>query len=85
MYRIVREGQFADREVWTGQYPPTTQVVLVGTGEALGRRPPHGDSHPEYLADELLVSTFDSAPEGGEPTLTESLEPGRFGYAVWTM
>jgi vancomycin resistance protein YoaR len=84
MYRIVREGQFADREVWTGQYPPTTQVVLVGTGEALGRRPPHGDSHPEYLADELLVSTFDSAPEGGEPTLTESREPGRFGYAGWT-
>jgi hypothetical protein len=84
MYRIVREGQFAERELWTGRYPATTQVVLVGTGEALGRRPPSEDTHPEYTADELLIASFESAPERGEPSLTESREPGRFGYAGWT-
>lgn len=84
MHRIVREGPFAERETWTGRYPPTAQLVLVGTGEALGRRPPPEDGHPEYTADELLIASFESAPERGEPSLTESREPGRFGYDGWT-
>lgn len=84
MYRIVREGPFAERELWTGRYPATTQLVLVGTGEAVGRRAPAEDLHPEYLADELLTATFESAPEGGEPTFVESREPGRFGYPGWS-
>jgi vancomycin resistance protein YoaR len=84
MYRIVRDGAFAERELWSGQYPATTQLVLVGTGEAVGRKPPNPDLHPEYTADELLVTTFLAKPEPGEAPLQENREAGRFGTAGWT-
>ena len=31
-YRILRQGDQAVRERWTDVYPPTTQIVRVGTG-----------------------------------------------------
>ena len=36
-YRIVRDGAHAVRERWDDVYPPTTQIVRVGTGEAVRR------------------------------------------------
>ncbi|HEY5959845.1 MAG TPA: VanW family protein [Polyangiaceae bacterium] len=62
-YRIVREGPNAVRERWSDRYPPTPQIVRVGTGEvskdALEKDIvlAKDDPHPEYLADELLVMT----------------------------
>jgi vancomycin resistance protein YoaR len=62
-YRIVREGPHAERVRWLDRYPPTPQIVRVGTGDmpkdAVEFK---DDGHPEYLADELLVMTQSSDP-----------------------
>lgn len=89
-YRIVRDGQHALRERWNDLYPPTTQIIRVGTG-AMPQdsvKLQH-DPHPEYLADELLVMTqgADDAPREGEARtgdIAESREPGKYGEARWT-
>jgi vancomycin resistance protein YoaR len=94
-YRIVRDGPHAVRERWDDVYPPTTQIVRVGAGDPSHDKPDvHDDMHPEYLADELLVTTqgpdekdeSDDAPgaESKEETMFESREPGRFGKPGWT-
>jgi hypothetical protein len=89
-YRIVREGAHAVRERWDDTYPPTSQIVRVGTGDMpKDSVKAEDDHHPEYLADELLVVTqgADDADEG-EPgkgsLMRESREPGRFGEKGWT-
>lgn len=58
-YRIIREGDNAVRERWDDTYPPTSQIVRVGAGEMAkdSAKTPQDDQHPEYLADELLVSS----------------------------
>ncbi len=57
-YRIVRTGAHAVRERWTDKYPPTQQVIRVGTGDIpKDQVEVHDDPHPEYTADELLVLT----------------------------
>jgi len=89
-YRIVRDGEHAVRERWNDVYPPTTQIVRVGSA-AISQdsvKPKH-DEHPEYLADELLVMTqgIDVGPSEGESTerdMSESREPGKYGEAHWT-
>ncbi len=90
-YRILREGPHAVRERWDDTYPPTTQIVRVGTGRdarANGSRA-EDDPPPEYTADELLVMTqgpgLGSSEEQrrGGSTL-EQREPGRFGELGWT-
>jgi hypothetical protein len=89
-YRILREGDHAVRERWDDVYPPTNQIVRVGTGRSGADRPaPEDDPHPEYVADELLVATqgpnlgtAEQEREGG-PTL-EQREPGPYGEAEWT-
>jgi hypothetical protein len=85
-YRIVRDGEHAVRDRWDDVYPPTTQIIRVGTGDS-GEAPlkVKDDSHPEYLADELLVMTqgADADEEGGS-NLAENREPGRFGENGWT-
>jgi vancomycin resistance protein YoaR len=53
-YRVVRDGPFAVRERWNDTYPPTNQIVRVGTGEA-AEAEAIDDPHPEYVADEYLV------------------------------
>ena len=99
-YRIVREGPNAVRERWDDVYPPTTQIVRVGAAEeGKAKAGITDDPHPEYLADELLVTTQgpdnrDGADEGGaaaqaedgprDDSMWESREPGRFGKAGWT-
>lgn len=85
-YRIVRQGAHAVRERWNDTYPPTTQIVRVGTG-ASGDRPKHAtdDAHPEYVADELLVATQGIDAEGdAKGGLVETREPGKTGKAGWT-
>ncbi|MCC6648099.1 MAG: VanW family protein [Polyangiaceae bacterium] len=83
-YRIVREGIFGTRERWADTYPPTTQIIRVGTGQDKDTPVPADDAHLEYTADELLTMTQGMTPGAGtERDLTESREPGRSGSAGW--
>src|SRR5262249_19202153 len=86
-YRIVRDGSHAVRDRWDDMYPPTTQIVRVGMGDASEESNSKAldDPHAEYVADELLVMTegADSDDEAGG-NLTETREPGRFGDGGWT-
>ena len=87
-YRILRDGDDAVRERWTDVYPPTQQIVRVGTGSMeKDSVKAEDDPHPEYVADELLVMT-----EGPDTPLSkehpgdrvaEDREPGRFGDSGW--
>jgi hypothetical protein len=88
-YRIVREGAHAVRERWDDTYPPTSQIVRVGSGDMpKASVKAEDDQHPEYLADELLVVTQgegdsdDGTSERG--SMRESREAGRFGEKGWT-
>jgi hypothetical protein len=91
-YRIVRMGPHAVREHWVDKYPPTSQIVRVGTGDAKQSDVEiKEDSHPEYTADELLVltqgeglgeSATRDAASGRE--LLEWREPGKTGEPGWT-
>jgi hypothetical protein len=91
-YRIVRDGPHAVRERWDDVYPPTAQIIRVGTGEASLKSDAEDDPYAEYVADELLVLTqgVDSdetgeekdGPRGG--ATHEWREPGRFGEYGWT-
>jgi vancomycin resistance protein YoaR len=95
-YRIVRDGPHAVRERWDDVYPPTTQIVRTGAGDPSADKANVADDiHPEYLADELLVTTQgpdekdqdeDDRPgaSGKEDSMLETREPGRFGKAGWT-
>ena len=89
-YRIVREGAHAVRERWNDVYPPTTQIVRVGTGD-MPRDSVRAkdDPHPEYVADELLVMTqgLDVDSPGGSDggaEFVEWREPGKYGRYGWT-
>jgi vancomycin resistance protein YoaR len=90
VFRIVREGAYAVRTKRKDVYPPTTQIVRVGSGpdDAKGRY--KSDNHPEYRADEYLVVTQGPTikspgkskvePGGG---MTESRVQGKTGRAGW--
>lgn len=77
-YRIVREGDTAIRERWTDQYPPTSQIVRVGTGAGGGAMPAE-DDHPEYTADEYLALT----QAAGTSNIQEIRRPGFCGTRGW--
>lgn len=81
-YRIRRSGAHALREVVIDRYPPTPQLIRVGTGSTApgtaGR--PSNDPTPEYVADELLVLT--QTDELDAPLLEQRVA-GRFGSAGW--
>jgi vancomycin resistance protein YoaR len=85
-YRIVREGPFAVREQWQDQYPPTPQIIRVGTGTDLpkGMTLPADDQHPEYTADEFLEMTEGIGAHPGKDDLSEVREAGRTGVVGWT-
>jgi vancomycin resistance protein YoaR len=83
-YRVVRNDEHGIRDVWHDTYPPTTQVVLVGTGNDQNVDTPKGDHHPEYLADELLVLTKQRATAEEPTRFSERREAGRFGVKGWT-
>jgi vancomycin resistance protein YoaR len=89
--RVVRDGAYALREKWSDSYPPTTQIIHVGTGPKDESHKAADDNHPEYVVDEYLVVTQGpdiktpgvSGPEPGGGT-TESREPGKTGSRGWT-
>jgi vancomycin resistance protein YoaR len=86
-YRVTREGAFALREQWSDTYPPTTQIIRVGTGTSLpGDTPiPADDAHPEYTADEfLMVSQGPGVSSRSGKDMIEIREAGRTGQAGWT-
>lgn len=90
-YRIVRDGAFATREKTIDVYPPTTQIVRVGTGEQAKDDANLQDANfPEYTADEYLVITqgpgilsknVDRNIPGGP--MIEQRTPGKTGTAGW--
>ena len=87
-YRILREGDHAVREKWADMYPPTTQIVRVGSG-AMSRDAvtAEDDPHPAYAADELLVMTqgpdIPAPKEQPGDRMLEDRDPGRFGDKGW--
>jgi vancomycin resistance protein YoaR len=89
-YRIVRDGTHAVRERWNDVYPPTQQIIRVGTAPITPDSvKPEDDPHPEYVADELLVLTqgldIDGAAQGEKGGgLLEQREPGKYGEYGWT-
>jgi vancomycin resistance protein YoaR len=84
-YRIVRQGSNAVRERWNDIYPPTSQIVRVGTGPGTDKLPEaHDDAAPEYVADELLVMTQGDDDGKAEPGTREWPEPGKYGKPGWT-
>jgi vancomycin resistance protein YoaR len=96
-YRVVREGAFAVRERWNDSYPPTSQIIRVGTADGGDADGVEDDPHPEYVADDYLVllqgpdvkkgaaPASPSAPdlrEGGG--MVELREAGKTGERGWT-
>jgi hypothetical protein len=80
-YRIVRDGVHAVRERWNDVYPPTAQIIRIGTGSLpVSEFKGSSESTPEYVADEVLIVTNDI----DEPELGERRDPGRFGRYGWT-
>ncbi len=90
-YRIVRDGPFARREQSADTYPPTAQIIRVGTGDMpKDSSKDRDDAHPEYVADEYLVVTQgpgivapndDTEPSGG---MVERRSAGWTGARGWT-
>ncbi|WP_441291064.1 VanW family protein [Sorangium sp. KYC3313] len=89
--RVVRDGAYAVREKWSDSYPPTAQIVHVGSGPRDPEAKTADDNHPEYVADEYLVVT--QGPDVRTPGVTglepgggtvESREPGLTGERGWT-
>jgi vancomycin resistance protein YoaR len=89
--RVVRDGAYAVRERWSSAYPPTTQIIHVGTGPKDESYKPVDDTHPEYVVDEYLVVTqgpdiHTPGVSGTEPGggTSEAREPGKTGEYGWT-
>ncbi|RYZ59788.1 MAG: hypothetical protein EOP08_15170, partial [Proteobacteria bacterium] len=91
-YRVVRDGAYAVRERIPDYYPPTAQIVRVGTGPKDSSFRPVDDNHSEYVADELLTisqgpsirSPKAGGPERGGGTV-EARVPGKYGSYGWTV
>lgn len=82
--RVVRDGAYAERSKWREKYPPTTQIVSVGTGPEDMKPKLTQDSHPEYRVDEYLVVTQGPSGKKGEPvSMTKSPVKGRTGETGW--
>jgi len=83
-FRIVRDvvHNQARRQRWEDTYPPTEQIVRVGSGgpAPAGYGPPGGYQPAEYTADELLSVSSGRAIEGLEITR----RAGRTGEPGWT-
>lgn len=83
-FRIVRDPvtNRATRERTRDVYPPTTQIVRVGTGGPIPveYERPADDNHPEYRADSYLVLTQGVGVTGTVETGT----PGESGVPGWT-
>ena len=92
-HRILRDGPFAVRERTVDSYPPTAQIVRVGTGDSSGDAVSIlDDQHPEYTADEYLTVTqgpgiltrgVERDVPGGP--MVENRVPGKTGKSGWTV
>ena len=85
-YRVVRDGAFAVREKTVDSYPPTMQIVHVGTGVDVSGAISE-DEHPEYVADEYLAITQGPGvgkPVGPDAGMEEVRNAGRTGTHGWT-
>lgn len=94
-YRVVRDGPNAVREKTVDSYPPTQQIVHVGTGLDVDPNRPQTDEHPEYVADEYLAITQGPGigrPQSDSVELSSSLPsgmeevrvPGKYGVKGWS-
>lgn len=90
-HRIVRDGPYAERQKSIDVYPPTAQIVRVGTGTmAPDTVEVSDDPHPEYTADEYLVVTqgpgIRTRQAGDDPggPMVERRVPGWTGQRGWT-
>lgn len=82
-YRLVRDGAFAERERWSDYYPPTTQIIRVGTGDMPKDSVKiANDPHPEYVADTYLMLMQGPEVENasGMVEVREAGESGRYGW-----
>lgn len=84
--RLVRDGAYGERTKWREKYPPTTQIVAVGTGPEDKKPGVKQDNHLEYVVDEYRVMTqgpnvrSKEDPSGG---MSDSRVPGKTGEAGW--
>ncbi len=87
-YRIVRDGANALREKTDDTYPPTMQIVHVGTGVASAGKKVIDDDHPEYVADVFLTITqgpgIGKADEVGGAGMEEVRVAGETGTKGWS-
>jgi vancomycin resistance protein YoaR len=83
-FRVIvdEETGVALRERGFDKYPPTTQIWRVGTGGEAPADfvPPKSDTHPEYVADEIMSATQGPGIDG----IRVSATPGRTGSFGWT-
>jgi hypothetical protein len=82
-YRTIRSGSHTVREKWRDIYPPTSQVIRIGTGPATLEKGKSVNT-PEYLADEVLILTQRRPTDGQPGEHAENREPGKFGEKGWT-
>lgn len=80
-YRLVQDGAFSERERWNDYYPPTAQIIRVGTGDMPkdSVRIPN-ERHPEYVADAYLMMTQGPDIEKGMVEVNEQGTTGRYGW-----
>ncbi len=85
VFRIVRKGAYAVRTKVRDHYPPTMQIIKVGTGPEDKKSRLRDDRHREYTADEYLVMT--QGPKiglrRGQAGMVESRVPGKTGRRGW--
>jgi vancomycin resistance protein YoaR len=84
-FRVVRDEktQVSTRDRNSDTYPPTEQIIRIGTGPELAPDAdlPRNDPHPEYIADELLIARQGPGIDG----TTEERVAGRTGTYGWTL
>lgn len=82
-YRTTRHGSHTVREKWRDVYPPTAQVIRVGTGES-SLKIGTSTGAPEYTADEILILTLKRSEDGNPGKFAENREAGKYGQPHWT-
>jgi hypothetical protein len=83
--RLVRNGAYGERTKWREKYPPTTQIVAVGTGPEDRKPGLKKDSHAEYTVDEYLVITQGPPTQPKDPAsgMVWNAVDGRTGERGW--
>lgn len=85
VFRVARSGPYAVRSKVFNHYPPTTQIIKVGTGSK-DQKVNKPRNSKEYTLDEYLVLSQGPGIRKGkteEPGMTINREPGRTGNYGW--